>query len=683
MEFRGDVEQNQGGTGLGMPMPTQPPPAMGPYGMSPVPVPMLNSPPPPGMDYGHQSLQVPAYPVAYEPMLSPTTIEAPAGDGFFMSQDAVQNVSPYLDPVKPNEPATVNRLPFYYPTYGSQHNAADYQPQPPPPSIQEGVQWNVGVNMRTGAGGNASTQFSQMQAGIDQPISQYSPQQPHDLYDQQTAHLLNEDIYRSMRRESLGSMNTFSTISSAAPSINGPGPHRNPMRLSWSQNGVSPTISAFSSMDDTSPYDPLQSQTSPNHLHVVGVGAVPQLQHTSVSRIAARRGSSPYSLGQSPRRGSKRWSNGSTLQGKLGDLHLGTLPSGLGVSGAGTSPMHSPPVREIPGAVEAGGYVSVGMARNSSLSGPPGMVPVPDMTIPQQHGPWDQDIGPSASAADPQRMQQLQQLQAQLQQKQIQQQHQHQHQQQQNQMYLQEQQMRLQQQHAVAAMMLQQQQMQAQHRVQHAHQHQHQQQQVMQRSMSIPQPTRAIVPQPEIVQQPPPQPQPQQQGQSQDQGQQQSDDTGDNDWPYQPHAPPLDDIDPKSESAPRQQKLRFAGDLYTPQWVRGTGNAKEGWCDTCRPGKWFQLKNSAFWYHKQFYHGISAVSGRGFVQPLEMRKVEGEAWEGMCHQCKQWVTVASLKRKNSVLWFKHAHKCHEYLKPVAKGQAHSRRGSAQTSTQQQ
>lgn len=52
-------------------------------------------------------------------------------------------------------------------------------------------------------------------------------------------------------------------------------------------------------------------------------------------------------------------------------------------------------------------------------------------------------------------------------------------------------------------------------------------------------------------------------------------------------------VDP--EARPRRQKLRYAGDKYTPQWVRYNGQAKEGLCDTCTPGKWLQLKNSAFW----------------------------------------------------------------------------------------
>lgn len=46
---------------------------------------------------------------------------------------------------------------------------------------------------------------------------------------------------------------------------------------------------------------------------------------------------------------------------------------------------------------------------------------------------------------------------------------------------------------------------------------------------------------------------------------------------------------------PRRQKLRYEGDNYTPKWVRYTGHLKEGYCDSCNPGKWLQLKNSAYW----------------------------------------------------------------------------------------
>ncbi|PVU90796.1 hypothetical protein BB561_004708 [Smittium simulii] len=114
---------------------------------------------------------------------------------------------------------------------------------------------------------------------------------------------------------------------------------------------------------------------------------------------------------------------------------------------------------------------------------------------------------------------------------------------------------------------------------------------------------------------------------------------------------------------PRRQKLRFQNDLYTPLWVRNSGQAKEGFCDTCKPGKWLQLKNSAYWYHKQFYHGISSVSGKPFIKPLQIVQIDADTYEGLCHQCLKWVTIATSKRKNSVLWYRHAHKCHIYHKP--------------------
>ncbi|KAK3838785.1 MAG: hypothetical protein JOS17DRAFT_675133, partial [Linnemannia elongata] len=106
----------------------------------------------------------------------------------------------------------------------------------------------------------------------------------------------------------------------------------------------------------------------------------------------------------------------------------------------------------------------------------------------------------------------------------------------------------------------------------------------------------------------------------------------------------------------RKQKLRYEGDQYTPQWVRNVGQAKEGFCDTCVPGKWLQLKNSAFWYHKQFFHGISSVSGKLFSNPIQTRQMEQDDIEGLCHQCNEWIPISNHKRQNSMLWYRHAHK---------------------------
>ncbi|KAI8979331.1 hypothetical protein BDF20DRAFT_819511 [Mycotypha africana] len=115
---------------------------------------------------------------------------------------------------------------------------------------------------------------------------------------------------------------------------------------------------------------------------------------------------------------------------------------------------------------------------------------------------------------------------------------------------------------------------------------------------------------------------------------------------------------------PRRQKIRYENDYYTPKWVRYTGHLKEGYCDLCQPGKWLQLKNSAYWYHKQFYHGISSVSGQPFLKPLKHRLGKGDVIEGLCHQCHRYVSACNGKKKNNyMLWYRHAHKCHIYDKP--------------------
>lgn len=59
--------------------------------------------------------------------------------------------------------------------------------------------------------------------------------------------------------------------------------------------------------------------------------------------------------------------------------------------------------------------------------------------------------------------------------------------------------------------------------------------------------------------------------------------------------PPSDFAGENTEVQPRKQQLKSSRDIYTPLWVRGSGQHKEGFCDLCTPGKWLQLKNSAFW----------------------------------------------------------------------------------------
>jgi hypothetical protein len=111
------------------------------------------------------------------------------------------------------------------------------------------------------------------------------------------------------------------------------------------------------------------------------------------------------------------------------------------------------------------------------------------------------------------------------------------------------------------------------------------------------------------------------------------------------------------DMVPHEQDLRFEGDLYTPRWVRGQGNKREGWCGICKPGRWLVLKNSAFWYDKSFSHGVSATTGAPFQGPQATRRMDGnpDVWEGFCGGCHDWVALVSSKKKGTT-WFRHAYK---------------------------
>jgi hypothetical protein len=126
----------------------------------------------------------------------------------------------------------------------------------------------------------------------------------------------------------------------------------------------------------------------------------------------------------------------------------------------------------------------------------------------------------------------------------------------------------------------------------------------------------------------------------------------------EPSNPPESDMNPSDpDLMPHEQDLRFNGDLYTPRWVRGHGNKREGWCGLCKPGRWLVLKNSAFWYDKSFTHGVSAATGAAFQGPQETRRTEGnlDVWEGLCGSCGEWIALVSSKKKGTT-WFRHAYK---------------------------
>lgn len=133
-----------------------------------------------------------------------------------------------------------------------------------------------------------------------------------------------------------------------------------------------------------------------------------------------------------------------------------------------------------------------------------------------------------------------------------------------------------------------------------------------------------------------------------------------------PLSPPPEDFNCENEDdIPRIQDLRFEGDLYTPKYVRGHGNKREGWCGICKPGRWLVLKNSAFWYDKSFTHGISAATGAAFESPREIRRMKSnpDVWEGLCHSCGEWIALISSKKKGTT-WFRHAYKVSNFMRVI-------------------
>jgi hypothetical protein len=124
--------------------------------------------------------------------------------------------------------------------------------------------------------------------------------------------------------------------------------------------------------------------------------------------------------------------------------------------------------------------------------------------------------------------------------------------------------------------------------------------------------------------------------------------------------PPEEDMNPDDEDMiPRQEDPPSTTDLYKPRWVRGKGHDREGWCGRCEGGCWAKLKNSGFWYHRSYTHGISPNTGRAYPPPCQWRLSDGNPsrWEGLCDQCGEWLKVDTTKKGHNS-WFRHVVKCH-------------------------
>lgn len=93
-----------------------------------------------------------------------------------------------------------------------------------------------------------------------------------------------------------------------------------------------------------------------------------------------------------------------------------------------------------------------------------------------------------------------------------------------------------------------------------------------------------------------------------------------------------------SPSQIQYQQPRFAGDLYTPRFVRGSGVTREGLCLLCDVNsddgsdsknsfpssssasspKWYKIKVSAYWQHLHWVHGVHSSTGRFMPMPSEI-----------------------------------------------------------------
>ncbi|GAC93750.1 hypothetical protein PHSY_001315 [Pseudozyma hubeiensis SY62] len=121
-------------------------------------------------------------------------------------------------------------------------------------------------------------------------------------------------------------------------------------------------------------------------------------------------------------------------------------------------------------------------------------------------------------------------------------------------------------------------------------------------------------------------------------------------------------------------KPRSILDLYTPRWVKGVSAQKVGMCPVCYEDgkvKFLKTKFSAYNYHLQNFHGISALTGLPFTPPSHFRlkprphsrpTERAEIIQGHCHSCRKWIDMQGPRETEvkvaEIFWWKHAQACH-------------------------
>lgn len=112
---------------------------------------------------------------------------------------------------------------------------------------------------------------------------------------------------------------------------------------------------------------------------------------------------------------------------------------------------------------------------------------------------------------------------------------------------------------------------------------------------------------------------------------------------------------------PQRKAKRSVDDLYTPQWVRNRGTQREGWCGWCQ--SWHTLRDSTYWYHMHYSHGISQANGSRLPHPAGFRAFcDSNEWEVKCGRCAKWMPLPP-RDKWPTVYFRHTYKCYYKSRP--------------------
>ncbi|KAI5148777.1 hypothetical protein ENBRE01_0527 [Enteropsectra breve] len=106
---------------------------------------------------------------------------------------------------------------------------------------------------------------------------------------------------------------------------------------------------------------------------------------------------------------------------------------------------------------------------------------------------------------------------------------------------------------------------------------------------------------------------------------------------------------------------------YVPSATRGKGPTKEAFCRLCRG--WFRMKNSSYWYHMNYIHGINK-NGKRIPEPVlrkkhsALKENKDKKYEGFCKECGKWLVLGNTEKGIKFGWYKHWQREHSKSKTI-------------------